>query len=103
MPKLQAAKTRSVLDELSKFANQQAVVDAIERAGKDRALLRKAKKDARAYLRGEGLELPPRAELTISEQRIAVGAIRVCLTVCRASGPIIVCVRVCIRIVIVIG
>jgi hypothetical protein len=45
---------------------------------------------------------PPRADVTISELRIAVGQIRVCVTVCRQIGPVIVCVTVCTRIIVIV-
>jgi hypothetical protein len=102
MARLQTTRARQAFDELSKFANQQAVIDALERAGKNRPLLRKAKRDAKAFLRGEGLTPPPRADVTISERRIAVGQIRVCVTVCRQIGPVIVCVTVCTRIIVIV-
>jgi hypothetical protein len=102
MAKIQTAKARSTFEELSAFTNQQAVIDVLERAGKDRTLLRKAKQDPKAFLKGEGLSLPPRADVTISERRIAVGQIRICVTVCRVVGPVVVCATVCTRIIVVV-
>jgi hypothetical protein len=102
MAKIQTARAKRTFDELSAFTNQQSVIDALERAGKDRALLRSAKKDGRAFLKGEGLRLPPRADVTISERRIAINRIRICITVCRRVGPVIVCATVCTRIIVVV-
>jgi hypothetical protein len=102
MAKLDTVKARASFDSLSKFVNQQAVVDALDRAGKDRAILRKAKQDAKAFLKDEGLTLPPRTEFTVSEARIAVGQIRVCLTVCQVSGGRLFCVRICSTIIVIV-
>jgi hypothetical protein len=102
MATIQTDRAKRTFDELSKFTNQQAVVNALERAGKDRTLLRSAKRDAKAFLKSEGLRLPPRAEVTIAERRIAVGQIRICITVCRRVGPIVVCATVCTRIIVVV-
>jgi hypothetical protein len=102
MAKLPSDKARRAFDELSTFANQQVVIDALERAGKERRVLRKAKQDGKAFLRGEGIKLPPRADVTISERRIAVGRIRICITVCRQVGSVVVCATVCTRIIVVV-
>jgi hypothetical protein len=102
MAKIQAARNQDTFNELSRFVNQQAVVDALERAGKDRPLLRKAKQDPKAFLRGEGLAPPPRTEVTVSERRIAVGQIRICITVCRQVGSVVVCATVCTRIIVIV-
>jgi hypothetical protein len=102
MAKLPTDKARKAFDELSAFANQQVVIDALERAGKDRATLRKAKQDPKAFFRGEGVKLPARADVTVSERRIAVGQIRICITVCRQVGAVVVCVTVCTRIIVVV-
>ena len=102
MATMQTAKAKQTFDELSKFTNQQAVIDALERAGKNRALLRRAKQDGKAFLKAEGLTLPPRADVTISERRIAVGQIRICITVCRRVGSVVVCATVCTRIIVVV-
>jgi hypothetical protein len=102
MARIQTDRAKRTFDELSRFTNQQAVIDALERAGKDRALLRRAKRDGKAFLKAEGLSVPPRAEVTISERRIAVGQIRICITVCRRVGSFIVCATVCTRIIVVV-
>ena len=102
MARIQTDRAKRSFDELSKFTNQQAVIDALERAGKDRTLLRSAKRDGKAFLKGEGLRIPPRADVTISERRIAVGQIRICITVCRQVGSFIVCATVCTRIIVVV-
>jgi hypothetical protein len=102
MAKIQTTKNRQTYDELSRFANQQSVMDALERAGKDRTLLRKAKQDGKTFLRGEGISLPPRADVTITERRIAVGQIRICITVCRQVGSAVVCVTLCTRIIVIV-
>jgi hypothetical protein len=102
MAKMQTAKAKRTFEELSAFTNQQGVIDALERAGKNRALLRKAKQDPKAFLKGEGLTLPPRADVTISERRIVVGQIRICITICRQVGPVVVCATVCTRIIVVV-
>ena len=86
MPKLQTDKSRQAFEEIFKFANQQAMTDALKRAGKDRQLLRKAKRDPKAFLRGEGLRLPPRVDVTISERRIGIGVGRLCVTVCQRGA-----------------
>ena len=46
-----------------------------EKAGKDRSLLRQAKQDGKAFLKNEGIKLPPKTDVSISERRIAVGQI----------------------------
>ena len=102
MAKIQTAKAKRTFEELSAFTNQQPVIDALERAGKNRAALRKAKQDGKAFLKGEGLTPPPRADVTISERRIAVGQIRICITVCRRVGTAVVCATVCTRIIVVV-
>ena len=102
MAKIDTAKAKRTFEELSAFTNQQAVVEALERAGKNRTTLRKAKQDAKLFLKGEGLTPPPRADVTISERRIAVGQIRICITVCRRVGPVVVCATVCTRIIVVV-
>ena len=102
MPKINSAKAQQAFDELSKSLSQQPVIDALQRAGKDRKLLRQAKKDPMKYLSGEGVRLPPRSDVTISELRIPTG-LRLCITVCRRVGPFIFCTRICIPIIIVIG
>ena len=102
MAKIQTDQAKRTFDELSKFTNQEAVIDSLERAGKDRALLRAAKRDAKAFLKEAGLRLPPRADVTISERRIAVGQIRICITVCRRVGSVVVCATVCTRIIVVV-
>lgn len=102
MAKIQTDRAKRTFDELSKFTNQQAVIDALERAGKDRTLLRSAKRDGKAFLKTEGLRVPARAEVTISERRIAVGQIRICITVCRQVGSFVVCATVCTRIIVVV-
>jgi hypothetical protein len=102
MATIQTARAKRTFDELSAFTNQQAVIDALERAGKERTLLRSAKRDAKAFLKGEGLAPPPRADVTISERRISVNQIRICITVCRRVGSFIVCATVCTRIIVVV-
>ena len=102
MATIQTDRAKRTFDELSKFTNQQGVIDALERAGKDRTLLRSAKRDGKAFLKAEGLSVPARAEVTISERRIAVGQIRICITVCRRVGSFIVCATVCTRIIVVV-
>jgi hypothetical protein len=102
MPKLQTDKSRQAFEEIFKFANQQAMTDALKRAGKDRQLLRKAKRDPKAFLRGEGLRLPPRVDVTISERRIGIGVGRLCVTVCQRVGPFVICVTRCIPIIIIV-
>ncbi|MGH7905802.1 MAG: hypothetical protein ACREP6_04165 [Candidatus Binataceae bacterium] len=103
MAKLDTPKTQSAFEELSNFASQQAIMNALERAGKDRKLLRKAKRDARAFLEDEGLKPPPRTDITVSERRIGVGQIRVCITVCRVVGSFVVCVTICTRIIVIVA
>jgi len=102
MAKLDTAKVQKTFAELTKAINQQGVVDAMERAGKNHKLLIQAKKDAKKFLRAEGIRLPPRAEVTVSSERISVGAIRICITICRRVGPIIVCARFCKRIIVIV-
>ena len=102
MAKIQTDRAKRTFDELSAFTNQQPVIDALERAGKDRTLLRSAKRDGKAFLKGEGLTPPSRADVTISERRISVNQIRICITVCRRVGNFIVCATVCTRIIVVV-
>jgi hypothetical protein len=102
MPKTQSDKSRQAFDEIYKFVNQQAMTNALKRAGKDRELVRKAKRDPKAFLRDEGLRLPPRVDVTVSERSISVGTGRLCITVCRQIGPVVICVTRCIPIIIVV-
>ena len=102
MAKLDTAKVQKTFAELTKAINQQGVIDAIERAGKNHKLLLQAKKDPKKFLVGEGIRLPPRAEVTISTERISVGVFRFCITICRRVGPVIVCVRICKRIIVIV-
>jgi len=74
-----------------------------EKAGKDRSLLRQAKQDGKAFLKNEGIKLPPKTDVSISERRIAVGQIRICITVCRVVGPVVVCATLCTRIIVVVA
>ena len=103
MAKLSTAKVQKTFAALTKAITQRGVIDAFERAGKDRKLLLQAKKDPKKFLLGEGIRLPPRSEVTFSTERIAVGVFRFCITICLRVGPVIVCVRICRRIIIVIG
>jgi hypothetical protein len=40
--------------------------------------------------------------VTITERRIAVGQIRICITVCRQVGSAVVCVTLCTRIIVIV-
>ena len=53
MAKIETGRAKLAFDELSAFTNQQPVIDALERAGKDRTLLRRAKRDAKAFLKAK--------------------------------------------------
>jgi hypothetical protein len=100
MPAIPTAKATKSFDELSAFVSRQDVVDALNKAGKDRRLLRLAKSDPKAFLLGEGIKLPPRSEVTILQKRVAVsGQITICVQVCRQIGRFMVCAQICITIV----
>ena len=96
-------KIRKTHEELSGFLAKEEIINSFERAIKDRTLLRKAKRDTKAYLKEEGHDLPPQTEFTISEARIIVtGQIRVCIRACRKFGPYTICVEYCKTITVIV-
>jgi hypothetical protein len=98
--RLREAEARKTYDELSKFVAQQDVVDSIERAAKDKRLLRKAKANPKAYLEADGHRLPANTQVKILQQRVQVsGTITLCVQVCRQVGPFLFCVQICITVV----
>jgi hypothetical protein len=100
MPKIAASKATRSFAELARFVSRQDVIDALEKAGKDRSLYRKAKADPKAYFRGHGIKVPPRADLTISRRPAALsGQLTICLRVCFGFGRVMICVDICITIV----
>jgi len=105
VPKL-SDTTRETLDELSRFVARQEVVDALEKAGQDKQILKQAKADPKGYLRSEGLILPPGADAKILQQSAAVsaqkasGKITVSITVCRKVGKATVCATISITVVV---
>lgn len=101
MAKLATAKIQKTFAELSKAIAQPGVIDAIERAAKSPKLRLQAKKYPKKFLAGEGIRVPPRAEVTISTERISVSVIIFCILICRRIGPIFLCVRICRRIIVI--
>jgi len=100
MPTIPTSKTKKSFAELSAFVSRQDVVDALDKACRNKKLLRQAKSDPRRFLQGEGITLPPRSEITILQRRVAVsGQITICVQVCRQIGRFLVCAQVCITIV----
>jgi hypothetical protein len=100
MSKFPTVRTKRSFDELSKFVSRQDVIDALGKAGKNKALFRKAKADPKAFFRGESIKIPPRTELTIARRAVGVsGQISICVQVCRVILGFTVCVQVCIVIV----
>lgn len=97
MLKVPTDKTTRSFDELSSFVSRQDVIDALEKAAKNNTLLRKAKADAKTFFRGEGIKLPPRADLTISARRVT-GQLTVCVEGCTTVLGIRVCAKACIVI-----
>jgi hypothetical protein len=100
MPKISTAKAISTYGELSKFVARQDVVDALEKAAKNQALFRKVKTDAGAFLRSEGIKVPPRTQISVSRQvEVPTRRILFCVYVCRQVGRFLLCTRICIPIV----
>ena len=100
MPRVPSSKARQALTELSALVASQDVADALEKAAKDKRLLRKAMANPTGFLRGENIKLPPRAKFKISQLRPGVsGRITICIQVCRQIGRFMFCVQICISIV----
>jgi hypothetical protein len=100
MAKASVNKTRQTFSELSTFLSRPDLIDALERAANDRALLRQAKANPRAFLRAQGINVPPRTDLEVLQRRATVsGRITICVRICRRFGPIQACADICITVV----
>jgi len=93
-------KARQTFIELSQFASNQDVVNALNKAGRNKLLLREAKANPKKYLTNEGIKAPTGATLSISQSRPTVsGQITICFQVCRQLGRVLVCAQICVTIV----
>ena len=96
MPKVKRAEVARAQKEVDAVVNNQAVLDALEEAAADRAVLEQAKKNGRAFLKKKGVDVPRNVKLTFTEGGDEAIRVTVCVRACISAFGFTACASVCV-------